>query len=200
MAQELVELHQKVDHLTQQMESLTSFVSAQQQRQQALDELKDDLIPIGNQMMLLAVDELAEIDSEFELEDLFYLLKRVLRNTTLILRMMDRVEALMGLLDEAELLGKQVFTTSIESLDHLEQEGYFELLRAIGDQLKPLLETAQKWSDPQLLEKLNQLADVLQESDLDQKSDTVWGLLKKLRKPEVRSGLTRMINLVEVIG
>ena len=107
MDKELALLHEKVDLLTNQMKVLTDHAEIQQRRNQDFDELKGDLIPIGNQLIQITIDELAEIGTEFELEDLLYLLKRVLRNTQLILAMMDRFEALMGIADEVELLGKQ---------------------------------------------------------------------------------------------
>ena len=47
-----------------------------------MDELRRDLMPIANQMIKLTIDELAEIGSEFQAEDLLFLLKRLLRDTT----------------------------------------------------------------------------------------------------------------------
>ena len=104
MDKDLALINEKVDQLTRQITYLTEQAEAQQQRVREFDELKSDLIPIGNQLIHLAIDELEEIGSDFELEDLFYLLKRVLRNTHLILSMMDRFESLMGIADEVELL------------------------------------------------------------------------------------------------
>ncbi|RLD00266.1 MAG: hypothetical protein DRI46_07725, partial [Chloroflexi bacterium] len=137
MDKELTTLHQKVDTLVEQMAFLTEQAQSQQRRTQEFEELKADLIPIGNQLVHLTIQELEEIGTEFELEDLLYLLKRALRNTTLILAMMDRFEALMGIADEVGLLGKQVFSTVVEELDQLESNGTFaqggELLRSLSD-------------------------------------------------------------------
>ena len=119
MDKELTSLHQKVDVLTEQMAFLTEQAAAQERRSQEFEELKADLIPIGNQLVNLTIQELEEIGTEFELEDLLYLLKRVLRNTNLILAMMDRFESLMGIADEVDLLGKQVFSTVVEEMDRL---------------------------------------------------------------------------------
>ena len=129
MDKDLALLHEKVDQLTTQVALLTDHAEIEQRRHRDLDELKDDLIPIGNQLIQLTIDELAEIGTEFEMEDLIFLLKRVLRNTQLILAMMDRFEALMGIADEVDLLGKQVFSTSVEALDRLEREGFFAFAR-----------------------------------------------------------------------
>ena len=137
MDKELKALNQKVDTLTERLTLLTEQAEIQQRRAQEFDELKADLIPIGNQLVNLTIQELEEIGTDFELEDLLYLLKRVLRNTNLILDMMDRFEALMGIVDEVDLLGKQVFSTVVEELDRLERAGTLtyggELLRTLSD-------------------------------------------------------------------
>ena len=67
-------LHQKLDHLTELLE-------AQRRHQEELDNLKQELIPIGNHMIKLSIAELAEVGDDFELEDLLLLLKRLLRDT-----------------------------------------------------------------------------------------------------------------------
>ena len=43
-----------------------------------------DAIPVVNHMVKLSIDELAEIGTDFQLEDLTFLLKRVLRDTRLL--------------------------------------------------------------------------------------------------------------------
>ena len=61
---ELAHLHKKIDFISQQME-------LQATRAQALDELKDDLIPIGNHLIKLTIDELAEMEQNTEPGDLY---------------------------------------------------------------------------------------------------------------------------------
>ncbi len=178
MDKELALLHEKVDLLTSQMKVLTDQAEIQQRRNQDFDELKGDLIPIGNQLIQISIDELAEIGTEFELEDLLYLLKRVLRNTQLILAMMDRFEALMGIADEVELLGKQVFSTTVETLDRLEQEGFFSIF-------EDLTRALQAFNAPR---------------DPNESPPSTFVLLKEINRPEVRSGLSRLLQVVKALG
>jgi len=132
MTNDIALLHQKIDALTEQVTFLTIQADQQIRRQIALDELKDDLIPIANHVIKLGIVELAEIGDEFQIEDIFFLLKRIMRNTPLLLDIFDRLESLMGIADETALLGKQVFNHAVEQLDNYEQEGYFELFRKVG--------------------------------------------------------------------
>ena len=189
MDKELTTLHQKVDTLAEQMAFLTEQAESQQRRARDFDELKADLIPIGNQLVNLTIQELEEIGTEFELEDLLYLLKRVLRNSNLILAMMDRFEALMGIADEVELLGKQVFSTVVEELDRLESNGTFtqggELLRSL--------------SDGETLADLNR---ALQAFKPEPEGDTpsLFSILKEINQPEARRGLSRLLNMLKALG
>lgn len=189
MDKELTTLHQKVDTLAEQMAFLTEQAESQQRRDREFDELKADLIPIGNQLVNLTIRELEEIGTEFELEDLLYLLKRVLRNTNLILGMMDRFEALMGIADEVELLGKQVFSTVVEELDHLESNGTFaqggELLRTL--------------SDGDTLADLNRALQGFK-SEPDGDPPSLVSILKAANQPETRRGLSRLVNMINALG
>ena len=189
MENELLALNQKVDALTEQISFLTDQAENQARRAQELDELKADLIPIGNQLVNLTIQELEEIGTEFELEDLLYLLKRVLRNTNLILTMMDRFEALMGIADEVDLLGKQVFSTLVEELDRLERAG---TLKNGGELLKKL-------SDGAVLGDLNRALDAFQVGAED-RSPSLYSLLKGIKTPEARRGLSRLVNMINALG
>jgi len=186
MDKDIALLHEKVDQLTAQVEILADHAEIEQRRGRELDELKADLIPIGNQLIKLTINELAEIGTEFELEDLIYLLKRVLRNTQLILTMMDRFEALMGIADEMELLGKQVFSTTIEGLDRLEREGFFAIARESWGVLEKIVAEI----DPADIRSIGE----------DLGSPSSIALLRELSQPEVRKGMARLLQIVKLMG
>jgi len=186
MDKDLALLHEKVDQLTSQVTLLTDHAEIEQRRHRDLDELKDDLIPIGNQLIQLTIDELAEIGTEFEMEDLIFLLKRVLRNTQLILAMMDRFEALMGIADEVDLLGKQVFSTSVEALDRLEREGFFTFARESWGVLEKIVTRV----DPEDIRSIGE----------DSSAPSAISLLRDINKPEVRRGMSRLLQIVKVLG
>ena len=189
MEKELAALHQKIDTLSEQMAYLTEQAGSQQRRDREFEELKADLIPIGNQLVSLTIQELEEIGADFELEDLLYLLKRVLRNTSLILAMMDRFEALMGMADEVELLGKQVFSAVVEELDRLESNGTFtqggELLRSL--------------SDGETLGDLNRALQALI-VEPEGPPPSLFSILKEINQPEARRGLSRLLNVLKALG
>jgi len=209
---ELALLHQKIDYLTEQFE-------AQRKRQQALEELQQDMVPIVNHAIKLSIDELAEIGTDFRVEDLLFLLKRLLRDTHLLLRMLDQLEALSALEDEVQLLGRQVFNQVVEALDRLEREGYFafarggwyvleqivaefdeEDIRALGDTIVILLKTVRNMTQPDVMALANRAVDALRTNGAKGDKVSTWALIRELGDPQVRQGLARMLNLVKALA
>jgi uncharacterized protein YjgD (DUF1641 family) len=209
---ELALLHQKVDHLT-------GLLEEQHKRQQAFDELQRDLIPIANHAIKLTIDELAEIGMDFQLEDLLFLLKRLLRNTHLLLRMMDQLESVSALVGEAQLLGPQMFNTIVETLDRLEREGYFGLarggwymleqiaaefdeedVRALGDNVVTILKTVRSMTQPEVMNLADDVAQALQTVPPTDERVSLLALARELNDPQVRRGLARLLNVVKVMA
>lgn len=208
--QDLETLHQKIDLIAEQLE-------AQQRRQLELQDLQHDLLPIMNHMIKLSIDELAEIGNEFELEDLLFLLKRVLRNTRLIRRLMDMVEGGAGLLDELEPIGMQAFSTTVATLDRMEREGYFafaqegwhiferivtefseEDVRALGDNIVTILTTVRNMTQPEILSLANDAISAINPQEEIEDVSTLR-LIRELGDPRVRRGMARLLNMVKAL-
>ena len=192
MTEDLTQINQKLD-------TLLIFMEDQQNRHRAMDELRNDMIPIANQVVKLTIDELAEIGTEFRAEDLLFLLKRLLRNTRLLIKLVDQLEAVMGLADDAGTLGKQVFNTLVEKLDELEHKGYFQLagegmqvLDRFVEELNP--EDVQLMGDA-LLGSLKTLREPAPE-----KAPSLMALMGQMNDPEVRIGLSRMLNVMKSLA
>jgi uncharacterized protein YjgD (DUF1641 family) len=207
---DLKALHQKIDLIAEQLE-------AQQRRQLELQELQQDLIPVVNHMIKLSIDELAEIGTEFQVEDLIFLLKRVLRNTRLISRLMDMVEGGAGLIDELTPIGNQAFSTTVEALDRLEREGYFsfaqqswhiverivaefgeEDVRALGDNIVTILTTVRNMTQPEVLAMANNAITAINPEQEVEDISTLQ-LIRELRDPRVRRGMARLLNMVKAL-
>lgn len=218
MENNLTLLHQKIDTLSEQVAYLTTQANSQQRRQQELDDLKSDMFPIVNHMIKLSIDELAEIGDEFQIEDLLYMFKRMMRNTSLILAMFDRLEAIMGVADEAELLGKQVFNFTVEELNRLERQGYFGFARegwvilqrivtefsegdvqALGDNIVTILTTIRNMTQPEIMALANNAIGAIQEDIPETTKVSIWTIVRELGDPKVRRGMVRMMNLLKAL-
>ena len=192
MDKDLALLNQKVD-------MLLVFMEEQQKRQRGLEELRDDMIPIANHMIKLTIDELAEIGSEFRSEDLLFLFKRLLRNTHLLIKLVDQLEGVMGLTEEVQILGKQVFNSVVEQLDELEHKGYFRLA---GEGLQ-VLDQAVETLEPEDVQAIgSSLVGALKafSEPLPEKAPSAFSLLGQMNDPQVRIGLARTLNLLKALA
>jgi uncharacterized protein YjgD (DUF1641 family) len=212
MDQDLALLHEKIDYLTLQLE-------AQNKRQRQLEELQNDLIPIANHIIKLSIDELAEIGNDFQLEDLLFLIKRLLRNTNGLLDLLDRMESVMGLTDDVNRIGQEVFNVTVETLDRFEREGYFTFLqeawkiterivtefseddvRALGDNIVTILTTVRNMTQPEILSLANNAVEAISAEPTIEDAPSTLKLVRELSNPQVRKGLARMLNVVKVLA
>lgn len=212
-------VQEQLEELTFKVDRLTELLEEQQRRQQSFDELKADMIPIGNQLLKISIDELAEIGTEFQLEDLMFLLKRLLRNTHTLVALLERLEAGMGLAEEANLIGKQVFNNVVEELDVMERKGYFsfaqegwkivdrivtefteEDVKALGDNIVTILYTVRNMTQPEVLELANRSLAAIGAEDGAPEAVSTWSLLRELSDPKVRVGMARLLNLLKVLA
>lgn len=203
---------EKLEYMTQQFEE-------QNRRQGELNELKQDIIPIANHMIKLSVDELAEIGTDFQLEDLLFLLKRVLRDTQLLVGLLDRLESTVELVDEIQIIGQQVFNQAVVKLDEMEREGYFTFaqggwqivekimdefgeddIEALGDNIITILTTVKNLTQPEIMGLTNNALQAFQEEPAIEGDVSMWALMRDMSDPKVRRGMARLLNLVKVLA
>lgn len=207
-----------IDLLTM-VKEVMPYLEEQRRRQEEWDELKRDLIPIGNQMIKLSINELAEIGNDFELRDLLYLLKRLLRDIPLLLNLLDRLESTAELLDEIQRLSKPAFNQTVHKLDELERLGYFKFARggwnilnqivtefteedvkALGDNIVTILTTIKNLTQPEMMALTNQAITAIRGDFESESKMSFLTLLKELSDPKVKRGFAKLINLVKAIS
>lgn len=205
-------LHTKLDYLVSQME-------IQAHRQQELDDLKNDVIPIANHLIKLSIDELAEVGADFRLEDLLFLVKRLLRDTHLLVGLLDRLEGMLELSDELQVMTRQVFHQVTLDLDQLERKGYFAFARsswaiverivqefdeddvnALGENIVTILSTVRNLTQPEIMSMTNNALQALQATPAPENNVSILSLVRDLSDPKVRRGLARLLNLVRVLA
>ena len=188
MDNELTQINQKLDFLMAQFE-------AQREQQQAMKELVDDAVPIVNHVIKLSIDELAEVGNDFELGDLLFLIKRVLRDTRMLVGLLDQLESVAELAEEGQQMGKRIFHQVTMELDRLEREGYFGFARA-GIKIADRFIHDYKPADVESLGIC--VADALKAEPPAQVS--LFTLLRAMSEQKVRRGLYRSLNLLKAIG
>ena len=104
---------------------------------------------------------------------------------------MDRFESLMGIADEVEILGKQVFSSAVEALDKLEQTGLFT---EAGDIFNTL-------AKENTLSDLNRMLKAFHvEENEGASAPSLVSLLKDANQPETRRAFARLLKMLQALG
>ncbi len=213
----LLELNQKIDRLTTQIEFLTEEAHRQKRQQQEWDELKDDLMPIGNDIFKMTVEQLEEIQQHVQLEDLLRLLKRLARNTRNMEQMLDQLEGMMELWQDLSPLSQDAFMTVMRQLDEMERKGYFVFLQGgldmadkivtsfnqddvqqLGDNVVLILQTIKEMTQPEIMTMLRSTVQVVK--DEEPVDTSVISIMRQLNDPAVRKGLAKTLHVLKSVG
>ena len=185
-----------------------------------LNELREDMIPLGNQAVQLLINELQDIEAGFELDDLFHLVKQILRSTRSMIFALKQMVGLVEFIKDMEPLLKHAVPQIINYLDDLERRGVLRIINAmmgvrakvaaeyspedvdkIGDGMVFLLGLAKSFTDPKILTFLQKTVEIPATIDLSaSKKIGPWGLLSAGSNDEVKEGLGVLIELTKALS
>ena len=185
--------------LTRKVDALSHQVGQLYERTRAMDELKDELVPIARDAMAALQVELSAMEHEFNSEEIVHLLRQLLRSTPRLIRLLERLEALDALAAEVTPLSKEVLRDLVDRLQHWEERGYFKLAKTglelvdrlaeqsakgelewLADNVEPLLATAKLVAQPEVLDLAQSALGAVTPSDDGSTPPEVglWGLAR----------------------
>ncbi len=180
-----------------------------------VSDLRDELAPRVNEAVQAMIAQLADVEADFQLEDLIYLIKKLMRNTRNLNYSLDQMKNLIDFALTAEPLMKVTVPQIIFYLDELEQKGVFRLLnmgldvvsqigsrytseqlQQMGDGMVRLVDILQKLTTPQALDLLDRAADLPSHVDIKgAKPAGIFGLLCALGDPAFKQGMGVVLEL-----
>jgi uncharacterized protein YjgD (DUF1641 family) len=186
----------------------------------SVTELRDDLIPLSAQAFRLLINELEDIESGFQLEDLLDMIKTFMRSVKTITIYLQQMQNIVDFVTTIEPLLRSAVPQMINYLDDLEQRGVLRMFTAmldvrakiasaytaddidkIGDGAVALLGLAKKLSDPQAIAFLEKVAEMPGHVDLSQSKDVgPFGLIGAASSKEVKQGLGVVMELTKAMG
>jgi uncharacterized protein YjgD (DUF1641 family) len=205
------------DNIQNRLERLEQQIAPVADSARSISELREELAPRVNEAVKALIVELADIEADFQLEDLLFLIKKVLRNVRNLTYSIDQLKNIIDFILIAEPLLKSTVPQMIYYMDDLEQKGVFTLLSSsmevikktaetytaedmaqIGDGLVRLLGIFKKLTAPEALALLDRAAEVPSCVDLSRaKPAGAWGLLWAMGNPEVKNGLGILLELTK---
>ena len=213
----MTDLNRKIDQLTAQVAFLTEEAQAQQRRRQEWQELQNDLTPIASDVFRISVNELEEVESYVQLEDILRLFKRLLRNTHNLEQMLDQLESTMAMFQEISPLTQDAFLTLMNRLDEAERKGYLAFMRAgmgvmenivtsfseedvrqLGDNIVLILQTVKEMTQPEIMSMVRDSVEVLREEEPPQ-DVSLFTIVRQLNDPEVKRGLSKTLSVLRTV-
>jgi hypothetical protein len=189
-----------------------------------LHDLGRDVSLLVGPSVSLMTEELAEVETGFQLEDFFVLLKRLLLNMKNIAWSLEQLENLIDWWRDLEPLLKLAVPHLIDLLDDLEQKGIFRInaailnmyakiastyttedIEVIGDGFVRMHGIVKKFADPVVIRSLEaivdmyaKLASVYKPEDIESIGDgfvRMHGIVKKFADPQVIDFLDRLSDV-----
>ena len=208
------------DMLLERLDRMEGQLQTLVKAQQGFAELKADLAPLMNSTVRLLIDELGVVESGFQLEDVFTLLKQAMRNLRKFTQAMETMENLFELWDCMEPLMKSAVPQLITYMDNLERKGVIrtyaamlevrakvaahydpEEIAAMSDSFVLLLSMLKKLSDPQMIDFMNRILELPAAINLDAaKPLGPLGMLSAMGSKEARQGLGVAMELTKALG
>ena len=210
LQQQLADIHHKLDLIAEQLHET-------QKRKREFEELKDDLAIIGKDMFNAAVDELEDVAPYFDTKDLLHLLKKLLRNTRNLSRLLDQMESAEDLFHDLQPLGKQIFDQILDSLNEMDKKGYFEFfkesaqivdtvvtsftiedVRLLRENITSILFTVKGMTQPEMLQTINNALSFFRKMDIHVEKDiSYYQIMKEMKNPEVKKGIIFMLEFLK---
>ena len=188
-----VDMQQMADLLRKVLANMENFSTALDMLKAGM-ELKDDLGPVVKQALPKINAFMAELDGEFEMEDLASLLRNFLINIRTFDRMLGMVKPGAELVDELANIARQydMITKVVQTLNALEQRGIFKIMGRIFEAVQDF-----KCSDDQL----NTMCSAISEVDL--KTPSYVGpmeIMNEIRDPNVQETIGAAFKIMRAVG
>ncbi len=210
----------KEDLILKRLDEIEAKVALVHERAVAAQNLRHELQPILNDAFKVMLHELSDIETGFQLEDLFDMLKTTMRNVKNLTYMMKQMENVIDLWHTSEPLLKSTVPKAIAYLDDLEQKGVFRTYQAIlslrakvaqeygpeqieemGDAFVFLIGMLNKLKDPKVRELIEKASDAFTSMDLrDAQPCGMFGMVKGMSCPEAKQGLGVMLEMTKTLG
>ena len=213
---------QILERLTRIEEKLDRF-----SRLQGMTDVFESFHDLGRDVTLLTypavkmlTEELGEVETGFQLEDLSIVLKRFLLSLRHIAWGLEQLENLVDWWQDMEPLMKIAVPHLIDILEDLDQKGIFRGYKAMLEGYAKIAQTygpedidtiaqgivsmhgvAKKFSDQKFISFVEKFMDVPSQVDLEEaKPVGPVGLMWRMRSPESRRGLGVLAELTKALG
>jgi uncharacterized protein YjgD (DUF1641 family) len=210
----------QIDEINRKLDIVIEEIELQKQRRREMDDLKDDLMRVGNDLYATTVNELEEVSDYLQTGDVLHLGKKLLRNINTFNKMFDQLESAKDFIEDATPLVRESIIDFMDKMDEFDRKGYFRLMkemenvidnvvtsftvedvRALGDNVVTILNTVKSLTQPDMLNAINNAVSVYTKLDIEIESNvSYFQLFKRMNTPEMRNGIAFGIKFLKSLA
>lgn len=207
----------RMDALEQKLDLVLDYVNQQRLKSEVMEDLVSDVVIIGKDFYNSSVVELERQAVELDPDELKQLTINLLKNVKNFNEILGFLESIMDLKKDAAPIVNEMIIEFTKTLHVMEQKGYFDFAREIGnvmdnivtnftpedvrqlaDNIVLLLQTVKNMTQPDILVAVNNAVKVygsMQPGEI--KPYSMWKLLREMRSPEMKSVLGFMVAFMK---
>lgn len=217
-------VEERLDAISGQLSAIAAELDAMRKRRDTLDEFRATVAPIADEAYQLAARELEKLTADGTVDDVVRLVRRLVASAGALERGLAAADTMASLAGEAAPLTGEAFAALTARLAEYDRKGYFEFMRhaagvldrvvtsfdgadidQLGDNVVLILQTVKEMTQPEVMTMLRRTASAVQSQQhvIDQGEEGVPSLrtlMRKLRNPEVRRGLARAIDMLQIVA
>ncbi len=210
----------QIDDINRKLDIVIEEIELQKQRRREMDDLKDDLMRVGNDLYATTVNELEEVSDYLQTGDVLHLGKKLLRNINTFNKMFDQLESAKDFIEDASPLVRESIIDFMAKMDEFDRKGYFRLMkemenvidnvvtsftvedvRALGDNVVTILNTVKSLTQPDMLNAINNAVSVYTKLDIEiEENVSYFQLFKRMNTQEMRNGIAFGIKFLKSLA
>ncbi len=211
MNEDIKQLNEKIDFLTEQVVSLTS-------RLKAVDDFQEDMSLFAKDAFNEVVNFMSDVDFHFRSQDFMCMIKKSFRNINNISKLLDQLQSFVEFTEDIGPLAHEIVDDFISKLHELEQKGILESLRRslgivetlsenfepedvtnFGNSMVLAMKTVKNFTKPENLSKIENILEEIEKYDFEKKRKvSLFSIFRKLRSKEVLKGADVMLDFAKI--
>lgn len=213
-------IQEQINGINKKLDIILEEMELQKRQRREIEDLKDDLMRVGNDLYKSAVIELEEVHDSLKTGDVLHLGKKLLRNVNTISHSIEQLESIKDFLQDVSPLSRESFIDFMNKLDEFDRKGYFlfmkelgkmadnvvtsftpEDVKNLGDNIVTILNTIKNLTQPDMLNTINNAVQVYNKLDNEiSENISILSLIKELNTPEMKKGLAIAIHFLKNIA
>lgn len=212
-----VNMQEQINEINRKLDLVLEEVYAQKQSRETMADLVDDLSIVGKDVFQTTVQSLDKEGVELDADTLASIGIRLLANLENINNMLSMMESMNDFMKDVSPIAHQVGLTAIEKVNELDQKGYIDFFKELGqvadniithftledvrelaEKIVPIMEMVKEITQPDMLESVHNAVVVYKNLETDNIPEySIWKLLREMNSPEIKKGMGFMMSFLK---